>query len=49
MKIYLKVILVSVIAAVLGTGCNNTVQGFGKDMESSGQQIQKAVSPSDTQ
>ncbi len=44
MKMYFKVILVSIVCALLGTGCNNTVQGFGKDMENSGQEIQKAVS-----
>lgn len=44
MKVYLKMILAGVICALLTTGCNNTVQGFGKDMENSGQEIQKAVS-----
>ncbi len=43
MKVYLKVMLVAVVCAVLNTGCNNTVQGFGKDMENSGQEIQKAI------
>jgi predicted small secreted protein len=44
MKSYLKVILVSMVCAWLSAGCNNTVQGFGKDMENGGQEIQKAVS-----
>ncbi len=43
MKTCLKVMFISVICAVFITGCNNTVQGFGKDMENSGQEIQKAV------
>lgn len=44
MKVYFKVLLVALICAVLGTGCSNTVQGFGKDMENSGHEIQKAAS-----
>jgi len=44
MRVYLKIILVGIIYMLFITGCNNTVQGFGKDMENSGQEIQKAVS-----
>ncbi|GEM_PF-6052572 len=44
MKAYLKVMLIAVVCAVLNTGCSNTVQGFGEDMEHSGQEIQKSVS-----
>lgn len=44
MKIYLKIILVAMSCVLFATGCNNTVQGFGKDMENSGQEIQKAMS-----
>lgn len=44
MKMYLKVMLIAMVCAVLNTGCSNTVQGFGKDMETGGQEIQKTVS-----
>ncbi|MCD6039107.1 MAG: hypothetical protein K0S27_507 [Gammaproteobacteria bacterium] len=43
MIVYLRVLLGSLISALICMGCHNTVQGFGKDMENSGQEIQKAV------
>ncbi len=44
MKMFIKVVMVGVICTLFGAGCSNTVQGFGKDMENSGQEIQKSVS-----
>ncbi|MCE3237602.1 MAG: hypothetical protein K0R24_583 [Gammaproteobacteria bacterium] len=44
----IKILLSSVILTVVLGGCQNTVQGFGKDMEHSGQKIQKSVSNNKT-
>ena len=33
------------LLAILLTGCSNTVQGFGKDMQHTGQDIQNSVKP----
>jgi predicted small secreted protein len=46
MTVFLKLIGAGLMFILLCTGCQNTVQGFGKDMENSGQEIQKAVSDS---
>lgn len=43
MKTYLKVLMAAMVCAVLTTGCTNTVNGFGKDMQNTGQEIQKSV------
>lgn len=32
------------ILLLFTTGCQNTVEGFGKDLQQSGQEIQKSVS-----
>ena len=44
MKISVKMMLVGIVCVLLVTGCSNTVQGFGKDMENSGHEIQKSMS-----
>jgi predicted small secreted protein len=40
----IKTLLSGVALTIILAGCQNTVQGFGKDMEHSGQKIQKSVS-----
>ncbi len=40
----IKILLSGIALSVVLVGCQNTVQGFGKDMEHSGQKIQKSVS-----
>jgi len=44
----IRFLLSSVVLALIVTGCENTVQGFGKDMEHSGQKIQKSISNDQT-
>ena len=39
----INTLLVGLIVLVLA-GCNNTVQGFGKDMQQNGQEVEKSAS-----
>lgn len=39
-SIILSLVLVNVLAI---TGCQNTVEGFGKDMQQTGKEIQKST------
>lgn len=44
MKVSTAAVLCFVLASLLTlTGCENTVQGLGKDMEKNGEAIQKSV------
>lgn len=45
MKNYFKPLVLSILFSniLLLTGCQNTVEGFGKDMQQAGSQIQKSV------
>jgi predicted small secreted protein len=40
MKIKALLLAIAVLAL---TGCNNTVQGFGKDMQQNGQKVENAA------
>lgn len=44
MKNVTMVLFCAFLSALILSGCENTVQGFGKDMQRTGQQIQKSVS-----
>ena len=39
----IRFLLGGIALIIVLTGCENTVQGFGKDMEHSGQKIQKSI------
>ena len=41
MKIY-KFLLLNFLL-ILASGCQHTVEGFGKDMQQNGQEVQKSV------
>jgi predicted small secreted protein len=43
MKACFKAIIAGLVFVIVLSGCTNTLQGFGKDMEHSGQEIQKSV------
>lgn len=39
----MRFILSIILLSILVTGCQNTVQGFGRDMQNTGQEIQNAA------
>lgn len=43
MKAIGNIVCLIIVSALTLTGCQNTVEGFGKDMQNTGQEIQKAT------
>lgn len=45
MQNYLRTLFLGILfsSVITVTGCQNTVEGFGKDMQHNGSQIQKSV------
>lgn len=42
-KVKLLLTSIFLLSAVLSAGCQNTIEGFGKDMQHTGQEIQKST------